>query len=77
MKRVINVFDKQTEKFLEAITIINCENKIKNYYKNNLSEDPDLIYEYEIEENDKKFFEDLLGIKLNFDKYWYFLSCAV
>lgn len=73
---MISVFDKQTEGFIKQILILNLEKEIKNYYTDYLDEDPDLIYEYEIIDKDKNFFEELLNINLDFDNYTYFLSCV-
>lgn len=39
-------------------------------------EDPNLIYEYEIEEKDVDFFEKLIHQKIDRDRYCYFLSCS-
>lgn len=76
MRRMINIFDKQTEEFIKNILIINFEEEIKNYYVDYIKDDPDLIFEYEINENDKSFFEKLLNINIDLNKYCYFLSCV-
>lgn len=76
MRRMINIFDKQTEKFIKNILIVNFEEEIKNYYVDYIKDDPDLIFEYEINENDKSFFEKLLNINIDLNKYCYFLSCV-
>ena len=77
MKRSIQVFDKKTEEYSCSIDIAIPAEKILNYYKDMLIEDPMLIYEYEIKKADIEFYKRYVTIDFEFDKFDYFLSCSV
>lgn len=75
MRRQINIFDKVTEEYIKSLDLENCDDELKKHYQSILLEDPNLIYEYEIEEKDVDFFEKLIHQKIDRDRYCYFLSC--
>lgn|GEM_PF-4095572 len=64
MRRQINIFDKVTEEYIKSLDLENCDDELKKHYQSILLEDPNLIYEYEIEEKDVDFFEKLIEIDI-------------
>jgi hypothetical protein len=73
-ERYITWFDKKTEKLAGEQKIFVELKKLKKLFPKEIIEDPELIYEYEINRDILK----KLCVKMNFDdkNYDYFLSCS-
>ena len=76
MKRQIQVFDKKTEEYKFSVDLTIPDKVILEHYKEFIAEDPQLIYEYEIKNEDVEFYNNYLSIEFDFDKNDYFLSCS-
>ena len=76
LERLITIFDNKTELLIKEIVITPNFSLLKRKYKEELNTDPLLYYEYEIKEDDVEFYEKLIDINFEFDKYSYFLSCS-
>ena len=76
MTRQIQVFDKISEKYKFSIDLTISDKVILEHYKEFIAEDSQLIYEYEIKNEDVEFYNNYLSIEFDFDKNDYFLSCS-
>ncbi|QSI04802.1 DUF7683 domain-containing protein [Treponema pedis] len=78
MTRCIKYFDKISEEYVgmhELPTTISL-NDLTEFLGARVPEyDPMLYYCYEIYITDRPFYEKILNINLDFDKYDYFLEC--
>lgn len=77
MKRQIHIFDKATEALKCTLDVTIPIDKLLYHYKRFLNEDPELIYEYEINIEDESFYKEYLLINFDFEHNDYFLSCSV
>lgn len=76
MMRRIQVFDKKSEKYKFSVDLTIPDKVILEHYKEFIAEDSQLIYEYEIKNEDVEFYNNYLSIEFDFDKNDYFLSCS-
>ena len=74
LERSIRVFDNKTELLIKEIVITPDFNTLSKKYKDEIGDDPLLIYEYEIKNEDVEFYKKIVDIDFEFDKYSYFLS---
>ena len=76
LERSIRVFDNKTELLIKEIVITPDFNTLSKKYKDEIGDDPLLIYEYEIKNEDVEFYKKIVDIDFEFDEYSYFLSCS-
>ena len=76
MMRLIQVFDKKSEEYKFSVDLTIPDKVILEHYKEFIAEDSQLIYEYEIKNEDVEFYNNYLSIEFDFDKNDYFLSCS-
>ncbi len=76
LERSIRVFDNKTELLIKEIVITPDFNTLSKKYKDEIGDDPLLIYAYEIKNEDVEFYKKIVDIDFEFDKYSYFLSCS-
>jgi len=76
MMRRIQVFDKKTEEYKFSVDLTIPDKVILEHYKEFIAEDSQLIYEYQIKNEDVEFYNNYLSIEFDFDKNDYFLSCS-
>ena len=74
--RRIQVFDKKTEEYKFSVDLTIPDKVILEHYKEFIAEDSQLIYEYQIKNEDVEFYNNYLSIEFDFDKNDYFLSCS-
>ena len=73
LERSIRVFDNKAELLIKEIVITPDFNTLSKKYKDEIGDDPLLIYEYEIKNEDVEFYKKIVDIDFEFDKYSYFL----
>ena len=74
IKRIIEEFDKKTEELKYTMDLVIPDEVLFRYYKNFLKDDPLLIYDYDITDNDVNFYRQYISMNFDFVNNDYMIS---